>query len=84
MLNNIKSFGLNIIPNNRRTIERTAESVENAISSLWNPILDYLETNDNVFTGEVTNEIEKINSFAMRVTMAMNSGNKRTSINYES
>ncbi len=84
MLNNIKSFGYNVIPDKQRTIERTAESVENAISGLWEPILGYLKENDNVFSGEVLNEIEKINNQAMRLNMTLNSGTKRTAINFES
>lgn len=83
MLNNLKSFGLNVIPENR-TAEHTAETVESAISGLWEPILSYLKENENVFSGEVQEEISKIDSQAMRLGMMLNTGNQRTNINYES
>lgn len=84
MLNNIKSFGLNVIPDRQKTVERTAESVENAISGLWEPILGYLKDNDNVFSGQVLNEIDKINSQTVRLGMTMNASQEKRSINYES
>lgn len=84
MLNNIKSFGLNVIPENQHTIDHAAESVESALNGLWEPILNYLKENDNVFSGEVTDEIDKMNYQAMRLGMTLNAGNPRTNINYES
>lgn len=84
MLNNIKSFGLNVIPDRQKTVERTAETVENAISGLWEPILGYLKDNDNVFSGQVLNEIEKINNQTMRLGMTVNAGNEKRTLNYES
>ena len=85
MLNNIKSFGLNVIPENQqKTAEAAANSVESAISGLWEPILGYLKENENVFSGEVLNEIDKINNQAMRLGMTLNSNTPRTTINYES
>ena len=84
MLNNIKSFGLNVIPNRQKTIEHTAESVENAISGLWEPILGYLKENDDVFSGAVMNEIELINNQAARLNMTVNANSPRLNIDYES
>ena len=86
MLNNIKSFGLNVIPegDRSRTAEQTAKSVENALSSLWEPILDYLKENENVFSGAIQGEIEKTDFQAMRLGMTLNAGNPTRNINYES
>ena len=85
MLNNIKSFGLNVIPESQqKTVEAAASSVESAISGLWEPILGYLKENENVFSGEVLNEIDKINNQTMRLGMTLNSSTPRTTINYES
>ncbi len=84
MLNNIKAFGLNVIPDKSRTIEKTAESVENAISGMWEPILGYLKENDNVFSGAVSEEIEKINYQTMRLGMTVNAGAQKRTLNFES
>ena len=84
MLNNIKSFGLNVIPDRQKTVEQTTESIENAISGLWEPILGYLKENDGVFSGAVMNEIESINNQAMRLNMTVNAGNPKLNIDYES
>ncbi len=85
MLNNIKSFGYNVIPETKqRSVEQAAESVESAISGLWEPILGYLKENENVFSGEVMDEIDRINGQTMRLGMTLNQGNTRTTINYES
>lgn len=85
MLNNIKSFGFNVIPEQKgKTAEKTVESVGNAINGIWEPILDYLEKNDNVFSGEVSNEIEKLNFQAMRLNMTVNGGSEKRTLNIES
>jgi len=85
MLNNIKSFGFNVIPENRqKTMEAAAGSVENAISGMWEPILGYLKENENVFSGEVLNEIDKINNQTMRLGMTLNAGEEKRTINFES
>lgn len=84
MLNNIKSFGLNVIPDRQRTAEHTAQTVENAIGSMWEPILGYLKENDNVFSGAVLQEIDKLQAQTMRLTLTMGPGAPKTTINYES
>jgi len=66
---NIKPFGLNVIPT--KTQEQVRESVEEAIGNLWSPVLDYLKKNEAVFSGNVSNEINKINFQTMRLGMAM-------------
>ncbi len=84
MLNNIKSFGMNVIPNTELAAQQIAQGVENAIEGLWQPILGYLEENDNVFSGQVMQEIASIENHAMRIGMTLNSSNETTNINYES
>ena len=84
MLNNIKSFGYNVIPDRQKTIEQTAQSIENAINGMIDPLLGYLQDNENVFSGAVEREIEKINSQTMRLGMAMSAGIEKRNINYES
>ena len=66
---NIKPFGLNVVPS--KTHEQVKETVEEAIGNLWSPVLDYLEKNDGVFSGNVAEEINKINFQTMRLGMTM-------------
>ncbi len=85
MLNNIKSFGYNVIPEQHRTtVENTAETVGSAINGIWEPILSYLEKNDNVFSGEVSDEIDKLNFQAMRLNMAVNGTGEKRALNIQS
>lgn len=90
MLNDIKSFGLNVIPEGRKTLEHAqgnmedvASSLENAISGLWEPILGYLEENDNVFSGKVNQEIDKLIGQSMKLDMALNADVQKKSISYQ-
>ncbi len=68
----IKSFGLNIIPSGS-DVKKMGENVEKAIGTLWDPVLDYLKENDNIFSGEVAREIEKTNIQTLNLGMAMRS-----------
>ncbi len=68
---NIKSFGLNVIPDLKQG-KHTAQSVEKAIGDMWEPVLDYLATNENVFSGEVAQEINKINIQTMQLGTIVN------------
>ena len=68
---NIKSFGLNVVPDLRNG-KQAAHTVEKAIGDMWEPVLDYLATNDNVFSGEVANEINRINIQTMQLGTIVN------------
>lgn len=68
----IKPFGLNVIPT--KTQEQVTQSVEEAIGNLWTPVLDYLKKNEDVFSGDVSSEINKLNFQTMRLGMAMDEG----------
>lgn len=57
---NVKSFGFNVIP--REKFQNAGVKVEEAIGSLWSPFMDYLEKNENVFSGNVLDKIDKINA----------------------
>ena len=39
---------------------------------MWEPVLDYLATNDNVFSGDVAREINKINLQTMQLGTIVN------------
>lgn len=53
-------FGLNVkVPT--RTLKEAQKTLENQVSSLWTPIFDYLEKNEQVFNGDVTEQINQYN-----------------------
>ena len=68
---NIKSFGLNVIPDLKQG-KHPVQSVEKAIVDMCEPVLDYLATNENVFSGEVAQEINKINIQTMQLGTIVN------------
>lgn len=73
--NNIlnQPFGMNIrLP--ERTIQQAQESATGAVSSLFSPIFNYLDENENVFTGDVANEINKYNRLTYALGAAARDG----------
>lgn len=80
---NIKSFGLNVIPD-RKTAANTAKTVENAIGAIWEPVLDYLKTNENVFSGDVGAEIQRLNMQTMQLGTIVNGSKEIRNIDIQS
>jgi len=69
----IKPFGLNVLP--QRTQQQAQKTVENAIGNLWEPVLSYFKENENVFSGNVAEEIRKTNINAFKIGAMLNAGN---------
>lgn len=60
--NNIlkQPFGLNIkVPT--RTIQQGKDTLGLAVGGVWQPLFDYIGENQSVFTGKISEEIEKYN-----------------------
>jgi len=53
------------------------KKVEKAVSSLWDPVLEYLKENENVFSGDVSQEIQKLNIQTLNLGMAMRKGESK-------
>ncbi len=81
---NIKSFGLNVIPDRNLTKENAAKTIEHAMGALWEPVLDYLKTNENVFSGDVNAEIRRINMQTMQLGTIVNGGREIRNIDIQS
>lgn len=73
----IKPFGLNVL--SPKTQQQTQKTVESAIGNLWEPVLNYLKENDNVFSGNVAEEIRKtsVNAFKIGSMMSADSAERR-------
>lgn len=53
-----RPFGLNVkVP--ERTMQQAKDTLSNTATGVFEPLFTYLETNENVFTGDVAKEIEK-------------------------
>ena len=63
-------FGLNIkVPT--RTIHKGEKTAQGMVNSLWEPLFNFIDENQNVFTGNVANEIEKYNLMMFNVGSAL-------------
>lgn len=80
---NIKSFGFNVIPD-RKGAAQTAKTIENAIGTIWEPVLDYLKTNENVFSGDVGAEIQRLNMQTMQLGTIVNGNREIHNIDLQS
>ena len=78
---NVQPFGLNVI--SPRTGQQVKESVGDAVNSLWGPVIEYFESNENVFSGEVAKQIESINMETMRLGMELRKGQEKHSFNIQ-
>lgn len=77
---NVKSFGLNVIPDLKSGTKVATQSMEKAIGNMWEPVLDYLATNDNVFSGDVAREINKLNVQTMQLGVIVNGEGENRSL----
>ena len=78
---NVQPFGLNVI--SPRTNQQVKESVSDAVGSLWGPVIEYFENNENVFSGDVAKEIESLNMQTMRLGMELRKGQEKHSFNIQ-
>jgi len=65
-----QSFGMNIkVPT--KTLEQFGKTVGDTAGGVLEPLFTYLEENENVFSGDVTNELNKKYSEHFNTTLAM-------------
>lgn len=59
--NKSQSFGLNVkVP--EKTLGQIGKTAGNVAGGVLEPLFTYLETNENVFSGDISHEINKLNS----------------------
>lgn len=69
--NNSQSFGLNIkVPT--RTIKQAGQTLSNTAGGVFEPLFTYLEENEKVFSGDITNELNKTLATNFNITLTMN------------
>ena len=75
------SFGLNIaLP--QKTIQEIQKVAQQEIGNIsLNPFIEYLEENENVFSGQVANEIKKYQAQIYTLGQVMREGQANSSFN---
>ena len=68
--NSSQGFGLNVkVP--ERTIEQIGKTGSNIAGQVFEPLFTYLEENENVFSGDITSELNKLRAANFNTTLAM-------------
>lgn len=63
-------FGMNIkMP--VKTIKQVEKTAENAVGGILEPLFNFIDDNQKVFTGNVANEIEKYNLMSYNIGAAL-------------
>lgn len=74
--NKAQPFGLNVkVPG--RTFEQIGKTVGDTASGVLEPLFTYLEENENVFTGDVTKEFNKISAENFNTTMMLRAADEQ-------
>lgn len=77
---NKDNFGLNVkLPT--RTAQQIQESASGLVGGLWDPLFNFIDENQNVFKGNVADEIEKYNLMMINVGAALRERTVGTSLN---
>ena len=64
-----------------RTLQQVKDTATKAVNSLWEPVVDYFDKADNVFSGNVQEEISKYNRMAYSLGVTMRKGQDRHTFN---
>lgn len=74
--NNAQAFGMNIrVP--EKTMQQIGKTGSNVAGGVFEPIVDYFEQNDNVFSGDITKEFNKVCSEKFNYEIALATENEK-------
>lgn len=75
--NNSQRFGLNIkVP--ERTLKQISKTTGDVAGGVFEPIFTYLEQNENVFSGDIEHELNRIRTANFNTTLIMDEVDKKT------
>lgn len=75
--NNSQTFGLNIrVP--EKTLGQIGLTAGNVAGGVLEPLFTYLEENENVFSGDIVHEINRINAQNFTMGMILQSADEKT------
>lgn len=74
--NNSQSFGFNVkVP--EKTMRQIGKTAGNVAGGVFEPLFTYLETNENVFSGDLTNELNKKRSEHFNMSLMLNAADEK-------
>lgn len=74
--NGAQPFGLNVkLP--EKTMQQFGKTATNIAGGMIDPVLDYLEQNDNVFSGNIVHETNKLRAASLNIAFAMTNDNEK-------
>lgn len=74
--NSAQSFGLNVkLP--EKTMQQIGKTATGVAGGVFEPIFSYLEENENVFSGDIINELNKTRSSTFNIALAMNAADEK-------
>lgn len=74
--NNSQGFGLNV-KSHERTIQQAGQTLGKVAGGVFEPLFTYLEENENVFSGDITKELNKNYAESFNMTMMMNAADEK-------
>lgn len=67
-------FGLNIrVP--EKTLKQFEKTAEGSVNGIWEPLFNFIDENQNVFTGDVSRQIAKYNAMQYNIGAVLREGN---------
>ena len=74
--NKSQTFGLNVkVPEN--TLKQMGKTAGNAAGGVLEPLFTYFETNENVFSGDISKELKMTYSRQFNTVVAMNAADEK-------
>lgn len=74
--NSAQGFGMNIkIP--EKTLEQIGKTGSSAAGKVFEPLFSYLEENENVFSGDINHELNKLRAANFNTTLMMDAADEK-------
>lgn len=74
--NKSQSFGLNVkVPD--KTMQQIGKTAGNVAGGVFEPLFTYLEENENVFSGDITKELNKNRAANFNMGLIMNAADEK-------
>lgn len=74
--NGTGGFGITVKAH-ERTLQQVGETLSNTAGGVFEPLFTYLEENDNVFSGDLTHELNKCYAENFNMTLLMNAADEK-------
>ena len=69
--NNSQPFGLNVVKGHEKTLKLVGDTAGGLAGGVLEPLFTYLEENENVFNGDINDELNKLRAANFNTTITM-------------